>query len=515
MSNADVSAPGVRASGITPIRFAVDNVTPAVERLPTQRLADLYPDAVCLGGDPDAEVIEPTGTHPVLGAVGRAFADHRPLVLSPDAIWLTIAQGLAQHIRLHAEELRTLLVEHTGRTRLTATIHEPVPTDAQSWARIVEQLATMLDPTLPGCDFSTSTDVERTASRIVLLDAYSPYYSFWLRAVCGIPEITLTGTVEDWQRIRSRIDEFDRFGLRSWAVSLRGILDHFVRAAESRADTEFWQRIYNPKDAYGGEQITGWITRLYPYLRGTGRADQPNPMLDLPLGEPSGWTDDNHRWYGGPGIRSNDVPDALSTVGIHVVSEPDRSVGTAALHAGLVAVAQDREGRLIPTVGWHLTGAGVPPIDDLIDRIIAEHETTPPVLPERPTCPPPSGMAEVIAIRTRIGTASLFGGAWTLYPAYRSVPAKLGSHQIQLIQESSASIGRGRLALLFDLPGGRVLGRLHRPWHHETWIVTDLAEPVELLDVGPSLAAILHEALDSGGEWEHMVVGRVDRTTVD
>jgi hypothetical protein len=489
-------------------------VTPAAERLPTQRLADLYPEAVCLGGDPDAEVIEPTGTHPVLGAVGRAFADHRPLVLSPDAIWMTIVQGLAQHIRLHAEELRTLLVEHTGRKRLTVTINGPVPADAQSWARIVEQLAAMLDPALPGCDFSTSTDVERTASRIVLLDAYSPYYSFWVWAVCGIPEITLTGTVEDWARIRSRIDEFDRFGLQSWTVSLRGILDHFVRAAEGRVDTEFWQRIYNPKDAYGGERITGWITRLYPYLRGTGRADQPNPMLDLPLGEPSGWTDDNHRGYGGPGICSNDVPDTLSTVGVHVVSEPDRSVGAVALHAGLVAVAQDRDGRLIPTVGWHLTAAAVPPIDDLIDRIIAEHETTPAVPPERPSLPP-YGTAEVIAIRTRIGTASLFGGAWTLQPAYRTVPERIGSWPGYVTRENSVSIGRGQLNLLFDLPDGRVLGRLHRPWHDERWIVTDLAEPVDLLDVGPSLAAFLHGALESDGEWEHMVVGSVDRTTVD
>ena len=514
MSNADVSAPSVPTRVVTPIRFAVDDVTPAAERLPTRRLADLYPDAVCLGGDPDAEVIEATGTHAVLGAVGRAFADHRPLVLSPDAIWLTIMQGLARHIRLHAEELRPLLVEHTGRKRLTVTISEPVPSDAPRWARIVEQLATTLEPALPECDFTTSTDVERTASRIVILDAYSPYYSFWFRAVCGIPEITLTGTVEDWARIRSRIDDFDRFGLQSWTVSLRGILDHFVRAADGRADTAFWKRIYNPEDAYGGEQITGWITRLYPYLRGTGQADEPNPMLDLALGEPSGLTVKQLRRYGGPGIRSNAIPDALSTVPVHVVSEPDRSIGAVTLHAGLVAVVQDRDGRLVPTVGWHLTDAAVPPIDDLIDRIIAEHETTPPVPPERPMRPP-SGTADVIAIRTRIGTAFLFGGAWTLQPAYRKVPTRIGSHRGFVTQPNYVSIGRGHMDLLFELPGDRVLGWLRRPWHDARWIVTDRDEPVELLDVGTSLAAFMHGALESGGAWEHMVVGRVDRTTVD
>ena len=64
----------------------------------------------------------PDGVHPLLSAVARAFADHRPLVLSPDAVWLTIAQGVAQHVRLHAEELRPRLVRHAGRKRLNVII---------------------------------------------------------------------------------------------------------------------------------------------------------------------------------------------------------------------------------------------------------------------------------------------------------------------------------------------------------------------------------------------------------
>jgi Domain of unknown function (DUF4419) len=35
-------------------------------------------------------------------------------VLSPDAVWLTIAQGVAQHVRMNAEELRPRLVNHGG-----------------------------------------------------------------------------------------------------------------------------------------------------------------------------------------------------------------------------------------------------------------------------------------------------------------------------------------------------------------------------------------------------------------
>jgi hypothetical protein len=76
--------------------------------------------------------------HPLLSAVGRAFAEHRPLVLCPDAVWLTIARGVAQHIRLHAEELRPRLVSHTGRKRLTVDLGGPMPRDAASWYDVVE-----------------------------------------------------------------------------------------------------------------------------------------------------------------------------------------------------------------------------------------------------------------------------------------------------------------------------------------------------------------------------------------
>ena len=257
------------------VTFPVDDVTPASTPLPTQPLGELFADALAVGGDPSVPVLVPDGVHPLLSAVARAFADHRPLVLSPDAVWLTIAQGLAQHIRLHAEDLRPRLVQHAGRKRLTLPLVGPMPTDADSWQMIVESFSKLLAAEIStvdmfDCDFSTSTEVERIAGQVVLLDAYSPYFSLWLMCVCGIPSITLTGTVEDWQKVRTRVDAIADFGLETWCRSLVPITDQFVRAAAGDVDTAFWQRIYNPVDAYGGEVITGWITRLYPYLSAAG-----------------------------------------------------------------------------------------------------------------------------------------------------------------------------------------------------------------------------------------------------
>jgi hypothetical protein len=78
----------------TAITFPVDDVTPAGSPLPTHALAEVVGAHMALGA-PARAVIETPAIHPLLAAVHVAFAEHRPLVLSPDTIWLTIAQGTA------------------------------------------------------------------------------------------------------------------------------------------------------------------------------------------------------------------------------------------------------------------------------------------------------------------------------------------------------------------------------------------------------------------------------------
>lgn len=57
-------------------------------------------------------VVDEARYQPLLAAVYTAFSEHRPLVLSPDAVWLTIAQGVAHHMAIHAERLRSWSVSH-------------------------------------------------------------------------------------------------------------------------------------------------------------------------------------------------------------------------------------------------------------------------------------------------------------------------------------------------------------------------------------------------------------------
>jgi hypothetical protein len=255
--------------------FPVDDVKPAAAPISTgplgirleQRLRRrvlLLPDAEqpvqCLG----------YRGHPLVGTVATAFAEHRPLRLSPDCIWLAIEQGFAHHIAENAESLRPRLVRHEGKRDLSASI---VKLDLEDFASAISDFSgqirkntdQVLHETLV-CNFSTTTPVIRTASEVVLMDCYSSYFTYSIKFICGIPKVTLLGSVGDWESVRARVEVLEGFGLTWWVSRLRPILDEFVRTAEGNADQAFWQAIYKPKQAYGTHTVTGWLGDLFPYL---------------------------------------------------------------------------------------------------------------------------------------------------------------------------------------------------------------------------------------------------------
>ncbi|MEV4317185.1 DUF4419 domain-containing protein [Actinocrispum sp. NPDC049592] len=230
-------------------------------------------------------------------------------------------------------------------------------------------------------------------------------------------------------------------------------------------------------DAYGGEVITGWVTRFYPYLQVDGMADVPNPLLELRVGEPRNMrTDGDHT---GAGISSRQVPATLSKVVVNVNDQTAGDNRVVALQAGLIGVAQDDDGALRPVAGWCLTNAEIQ-LDELLDRIARDHETTPPrqgLVPDGP--------ADLIALYRRFGSASLFGGAWRL---------------LSFDQHRQA----GWVTVIFDLADGRSIGYMGSDEDVE-WVALREGEDEPMLPVyGTSLAMLLNTALDSDGEFEHL-----------
>jgi len=308
--------------------------------------------------------------HPLIEAVHLAFSEHRPLILSPDSIWLTIAQGFGQHVHENAEALRDRMVSHRKKQELLITTDS---LDPSRWPSLISQFSAQIrqcsDPVLHEtlvCEFSTTTPNVKTAYEVALMDTYQCYFDYGMRCVCGIPKITVQGKAEDWRRIRERIEVLTTYGLEWWGSRLRPILEQFEAAAEGSPDIAFWQAIYKPQKAYAAELASGWIADLFPYLFGAPRdsrstgprglglrldaAAYRNHVLNMPrvdwvLPPPAGP-------MAGNGVNLKNFPSGLSRVPVKL-HFPDRSDEQVELVAGFLGITQlAGDNALAPLMSW-------------------------------------------------------------------------------------------------------------------------------------------------------------------
>ena len=215
-----------------------------------------------------------TKANPFVYAIHRAFADHLPLVLSPDDLWLCIAQAFGLHVNLHAEALRDRFVSHRGQLTIEVRRDGFVMGSADNdWPGVFEEFSQQLAGHLGNvanlivADFSTTSAVERGVSQIVLMSAMRPYFKYDVITLCGIPSITLLGTPGDWRAIRHRVEAFAQYDLERWIGALLPILDQFVAASAGNVDRDFWQSVYKLDGGSGGPYVSGWINTLFPYIK--------------------------------------------------------------------------------------------------------------------------------------------------------------------------------------------------------------------------------------------------------
>jgi hypothetical protein len=215
-----------------------------------------------------------------VGTAFEAYNNHCHLVLTPDAVWIAVTTALASFIDRHAEQMRHLFVAHDGKKELVVEGGGTIK--SADYDGLVGRLAALIDQETKGdikewleCAFTTTTPLSSTVSRIVVMGAMKNYFTYKVMLCCGLPSVTLEGTIDDWREIRARVDRLGQMErqanmttreLAEWSVVLGGVLDHFVDAFNGNVDKQWWNSITHYQGGGSGPSyLSGWIMAFCPW----------------------------------------------------------------------------------------------------------------------------------------------------------------------------------------------------------------------------------------------------------
>ena len=164
------------------------------------------------------------------------------------------------------------------------------------------------------------------------------HYFDYEMTICGIPQVILHGTPEDWQSIVDRVQVLRKYKLDWWVDEMLPILKKIQRASEGDVDKAFWRDMFKQHDLKhemcGDPQTLadGWIVKFYPYNCMKHR----NNLKGL---------------YDG----ASQLPPEIASVPLKIKDMNDTTINLT-LWAGFVGIAQDATTlALRPEIGWFIT----------------------------------------------------------------------------------------------------------------------------------------------------------------
>ncbi|MDR1518060.1 MAG: DUF4419 domain-containing protein [Dysgonamonadaceae bacterium] len=288
------------------------------------------------------------GYHPFFDGLYSAYAQHRPFVISPDMIWLLISQGFAQHVNANSENLRPHFVNFSGKSQLVVeTETELAQLSEKQWEDIFPKFTQQIGQRVGSelinvlaSDFSTTTPVEKVASEITIMQAMDSYFEYIVMyVVCGIPEITLQGTTEDWEKVLEKTQRLEKYELAWWTQELEPVLQKIIETSKGKIDKAFWRNIFKKKAEEltrkcGGPPLTidGWIVKFFPYDKEGNR----NNLKEL-KGDAQGAK----------------LPQEIVKVDLQYIDKQTKKQIPLELWAGFVGLEQDEQNfTLTPKIGW-------------------------------------------------------------------------------------------------------------------------------------------------------------------
>lgn len=214
--------------------------------------------------------------HPLHGfllCLQTAFSNHKGIYLSPDAIWLLICQGFAEHIKQNSEYFKGRIKGVEERQTLRVTRNDFVKGEPNPWQEVfpafADEISKVIGPELQATiaqRFSTTSTTTAASFDIAFMDSMSNYFDYELRTLCGIPEIIIEGHIDDYQKILEGLKVLGAYELEWWTDIVAQHVQKIIDALLGEEDQAYWNSIFKKHSESGGPYISGWITDFFPYL---------------------------------------------------------------------------------------------------------------------------------------------------------------------------------------------------------------------------------------------------------
>lgn len=228
----------------------------------------------------------------LVSTVLDAYNKHYHLVLRPDDVWQAVLTQFCFYFNSRAEELRTAVVNFSGDKTLVATQIANIQTANYTeliWDLVIVEMrkmikdSTIIDWLLP--NFSTSTDKDRLVAAITTMSTFQSFFKYKMQLMCGIPKVTLKGTVEDWTLLKTKIQSLTKFDgseqlMTKWVSQLIPICNQFISSYDN-VNIVFWDTVVSHiGGGSSAEYISGWLS-VFSVFDNTGiwRGDNLSVLL--------------------------------------------------------------------------------------------------------------------------------------------------------------------------------------------------------------------------------------------
>lgn len=211
---------------------------------------------------------------PLIQATFYAFSQHIPLHLEPAYFWMTIVQEVATMVKQDPSRFASVFNGNPHNKRLVKVICDELWGNDSAWpiaiGRFREELAKETGPAVVEGffpHFSGDDETRELAYLVSVMDAASPFYKYEVHTRCGIPEIDLGGSLEDWGKLWRKIVWLEEtFGMCEYFSAVKAIVNQIGRQVKNNLpDRSFWESIFKYENESGGEKVNGWITSLYAF----------------------------------------------------------------------------------------------------------------------------------------------------------------------------------------------------------------------------------------------------------